>query len=406
MPAPERRSRADLLVAALIVLVVVVAVVVVWQRSDAHSTASETAKTPVSQAPTALSVPPSVQEKWRAHSSAADAPIVTDGAVVTADDGEIVGHDPADGAPVWRYRRDAPLCGAIGAWGTAVAVYRDARGCSQVTELAGADGRRTAQRTSYADDTVTLSEDGTYVLSQGPTRLELWRSDLVRTLEYGYVDAPVNPKSQPRSGCTLHSSASSGSRLAVLERCPGEAADRLSVLNTNPKDPTKPEEYGSAVLADLVDAKSDGRVLAASGDRVAVYVPGDGAARGPYIGIYDSGISELARYPLSEELPADAVAESVPGAFLLWTGAAVVALRAADLAPLWSALDAIGPGTAMAGSVIVPVRDAIAVINPMTGKETARLPVDRTDKLTGPIRSAVAGNLILEQRGDELVALG
>jgi hypothetical protein len=403
--APERRTRADLLAAAIIVLVIAVATVVVWQRSDAHGTVAQTAKTPVAQQPTALAVPSAVREIWRAANPAGRAPIVTDGAVVTATGGEVVGHDPTSGVPVWTYRRDMPLCGAIGAWGAVVTVYRDDRGCSQVTELSGADGRRSAARSSYADDTVALSEDGTYVASQGPNRLELWRSDLVRTLEYGYVDAPVNPHSQPRSGCALLSSASSGTRLAILERCPSEVADRLTILNPAPKDPTKPEEYASRVLADLPTG-SAGKILAASGDRVAVYIPGDGGGREPHLGIYDATASEVARYPLSENLPADAVAVRVPGAFLLWTGAAVVALRSGDLTPLWTSLDAIGPGTSMAGVVIVPVPGAIAVIDPLSGKLTRRVPVTRTERLSGPILTAVIGDIILEQRGDELVALG
>ena len=405
MLPPERRTRADVLAAAAIVVVIVLVGVVVWQRSDAHGTVSVTARTPATQPATALAVPSTVRELWRAASPASTAPIVANGAVVTADDGTVTGLDPLSGAQLWHYRRNMPLCGAIGAWGTAVAVYRDQRGCSQVTQLDGSDGHRTGSRTSYADDSVELSEDGTYVLSRGANRLELWRSDLVRTLEYGYVDAPVNPKNQPRTGCTLLSAASSGTRLGVLEQCPGEVAARLTVLNPVPKDATKPEEYGSAVVPDL--AGGDGaRLLATSGDRIAVYVPGDNVNLRPYLGIFDATAQEVARYPLSERLPANATVVKVPGAFLLWTGAAVVALRAGDLAPLWSALGAIGPGTAMAGTIVVPVPGAMQVLDPTTGRPTNRIPVQRPDQISDPILTAVVGNTIVEQRGDQLVALG
>jgi hypothetical protein len=38
---------------------------------------------------------------------------------------------------------------------------------------------------------VELSADGTTVLSAGDTRLEVWRSDMVRMLSYGEIDARV-----------------------------------------------------------------------------------------------------------------------------------------------------------------------------------------------------------------------
>ena len=72
---------------------------------------------------------------------------------MTADGGTVTGRDPRTGAVLWSYQRDLPLCGSVGAWHNAVAVYRDQRGCSQVTELAGDTGNRVAARSSYNDDT-------------------------------------------------------------------------------------------------------------------------------------------------------------------------------------------------------------------------------------------------------------
>lgn len=168
--------------------------------------------------------------------------------MITAEDGTVTGRDPATGAELWRYRRDMPLCGVESQYGSVVAVYRDQRGCSQATLLDGDTGERRTARSSYMDENVRLSVDGTYVLAKGERRLEMWRSDLVRTIEYGYVDAAINVKTQPRKGCTLLSAGSSASRLAVLERCPDDQSDRLTLLNPAPKDNTVPEEYGSRVL--------------------------------------------------------------------------------------------------------------------------------------------------------------
>jgi len=280
-----------------------------------------------------------------------------------------------------------------------VAVYRDQRGCSQVTELAGDTGKRVAARSSYNDDTLTLTADGTYVLALGPNRLEVWRSDLVRTLEYGYVDAPVNPHSQPRSGCALNSAASSSSQVAVLERCPGDEGDRLTVLHPAPEDPTKPEEKGSAVLTGIDGA----RVLATAGERVLLYLP-EAAARTPRLAVYDSTATAVAEYGLNNPLPADATVADAGASTLLWTGNSVISLRESDLSPEWTAPGALGPGAAMGGRILMPVTDAIAVLDVTTGREVRRIPVAR-GVVSGPIRTAVLGGTVLEQRGAEVVAL-
>lgn len=76
-------------------------------------------------------------------------------------------------------------------------------------------------RTSYADKQVVVSSDGSAVLSYGPTRMELWRSDLVRIFSYGEIDARVKPvNTAVGKGCALMSAAASDAAGAVLEACP------------------------------------------------------------------------------------------------------------------------------------------------------------------------------------------
>ncbi|MFC9787759.1 hypothetical protein [Rhodococcus sp. NPDC127528] len=409
MVAPERRTRVDVLVACAIAVSLLVAAGVVWLRSDARGTVSVTAQHPASPAESALSVPATLSEAWRASSRETAVPLVAGGAAVTADDGTVLGRDPATGTELWRYQRDMPLCGAIGAWHTVVAVYRDRLGCGQVTQLDGSSGARQAQRNSDADDSVTLSEDGTYLTSRGSTRLEVWRSDLVRTLEFGRVDAPVNPGAQPRSGCTLLSSASSSSRLAVLERCPGESADRISILNPSPKDNSKPEEYGSTLLDDAGQDVTGAAVLAVSGDRTAVYVPA-GVGGSTRIAVYDGSGSLVTQFPVDGDVSPTARVVRSGSIFAWWTGSRVISLRATDFTPGWTVEGALGPGTTMAGQFLVPVDGAVAVVDPTTGAQTGRIPVDRPGPAPAalggrPITSAALGSILLEQRGDELVAL-
>ena len=251
MLAPERRTRGDLAIAALIVVLVAVTATVIWWHSDARGTTSIAADSPVAEPPAAASVPTALHELWRAPNTAATVPLTAAGAVVTGDGGTVIGHDRLTGAELWRYQRNMPLCAVSTEWGKTVAVYRDRRGCSQVTTLRGSDGARDAHRSSDADDTLALSSDGTHMLALGTTRLEVWRWDLVRTVEYGRVDAPVSSGTQPRSGCTFESAVAGKNKLAVLERCPGDTSDRLTIQNPSPKDAQEPEESGSTVLLEL-----------------------------------------------------------------------------------------------------------------------------------------------------------
>ena len=161
MQAPERRTRADVIAAALIVLVVVLGATVIWLRSDARGTTSDVAEVPLAAPPSALSVPESLSEIWRSPDLSTGGPVTVGGAVVVAEANAVVGLDPATGASVWSYTRERALCSVVGAWDAAVAVFRDDRGCGQVTELNGSSGAREDQRTNDADDPIRLSFDGT-----------------------------------------------------------------------------------------------------------------------------------------------------------------------------------------------------------------------------------------------------
>lgn len=403
MLAPERRTRRDLAAAAAIALVVVVLASVLWVRSEARSTTSVPAAVPAAPLVPATGVPATLTQAWQAPSAATRAPVVVGGAVVSAEGSQVTGRDPSTGRELWRYARDLPLCAATGQWNRAVAVYRTGRGCSDVTSLDGATGARGPQRASEADAAVTLEGNGTYLASVGSTRMEVWRSDLVRTLELGRVDAPVNPASQPHPGCSLRSVASSPLRIAVALSCPGEQSDRLSLLSPAPEDPSKPAELGSTLLG-----VPGARVIAVTGERVAVYLPG----AEPRIGLYDSSAHLVGSFPLTEAAPpADAshplVEATTSGAFVLtwWTGSGVLALRSGDLSASWTVPGALGPGAEMAGQLLVPVPAGIVTISTATGARGRTIPVDRGGAPSGPIGLTVAGKVVLEQRGPTITAL-
>lgn len=408
MLAPERRTRADLLTAAGIAVVVLIAVLVVWVRSDARQTESVTAATTLAPPPAAAALPTAPREVWQAPDTAARRVLVSGAVAITGDGGTVTGRDTATGAELWHYRRDLPLCGVETQFGTVVATYRDDRGCSQTTLLAADTGARRTARSSYLDADIRLTVDGTYTLAQGDRRLEVWRSDLVRTLEYGHVDAPVNVRTQPRTGCELRSAVSSASRLAVLERCPGDASARLTVLDPAPKDNTVPEEYGSRVLT-VPGADSPGaRVLAVTDNRILVAVPGgpgpDGATVPPRLEVFDGTGNGVGAHELSAPLSPDATVTRVGSTELLFTGNSVVALNVGTFDPLWAAPDAVGSPASMAGRLLVPTQGGLLVLDPLTGQRLDRIPVDRGG-WTGPVHLAVAGSTLLELRGTTLHAL-
>ncbi|MEV5652066.1 PQQ-binding-like beta-propeller repeat protein [Nocardia sp. NPDC052254] len=401
MLAPERRTRADLYAAVAIVVVVVIAVVVVWANSAARGTESDPAAHPASPAPAADRLPETLTERWHAPDGAASRALTSSGVAVTGDGGTVSGLDPADGHQVWRYRRDIPLCAVESQFATAIATYRDSRGCSQTTMLDTADGKRRTARSSYMDSRLQLSTDGTYMVAQGPDRLEVWRSDLVRTLEYGHVDAPVNPRTQPRQGCRLLSATSGGSRLAVLERCPDDVADRLTVLNPAPKDASAPEEYGSHVLTEPGAADEKARVIAASDNRIVLYLPGNDIAP-PEFAVYDTAANPIATHRLTAPLAENSTVTRLGSDYFVFTGNSVIALNATTFEPQWTASDASGSPAMMAGAILVPVTDGIEALDPSTGAARKRIPLHRSDYHGEPISLAVSGTVVLEQRGGRL----
>ncbi|MGY2061721.1 Rv3212 family protein, partial [Nocardia gipuzkoensis] len=229
-------------------------------------------------------------------------------------------------------------------------------------------GLRRSARSSYMDRDVKLSADGNYVLALGADRMEMWRPDLVRTLEYGYVDAPVNVRTQPRKGCKLLSAASNTSRLAVLERCPDDSAVRLSVLNPAPKDNTVPEEYGSHVLTEPGAVSDQARVIAVADNRIAIYLPGINTAA-PELAVFDQAANSVAVHRLTAPLADTTTTTRLGSNFFVFTGNSLIALNASTLDPVWTAPDSLGSPSMMAGQLLMPTATGLGVLDPMTGAQ-------------------------------------
>jgi hypothetical protein len=414
MPAPERRTRWDLTAAAVLGAVVLAVSTGLWWTSDARRTTLITAPGSAPGAQTVAQAPPlptTLSEVWRASSPATPVPLVQDGMVVIGAAGEVTGHDLRSSTVRWSYRRDLPLCTVAVAFHQIVAVYRKGETCSEVTTLDPTDGRRGPQRTGPVEAPTRLVAAGNQVAASGRHYLEVWRSDLVRTLAYGRLPTPAQPATQPRPDC-LHGSmaldahagsgaAGSGGRLAVIERCPGERV-RLTVQRSDPKEPDQPE----VMFSTLLDGQQ-ARVVAMSGQRVAVALPDP-----TRLVVLDERGKTVAEHPLAVpdadlrgDLPGGVVEITQTPTEVYWfTGSATVALDTGDLRPRWTRPGSLGTGSEVARRLLLPVPGALAVLDTTTGQQVGELPVDRGG-YHGPVATASSGGVVFEQRGGTVVAL-
>lgn len=408
---PERRTRVDVAVSVAIVIVLVIGGVAVWYASPARHTESEpsVAAPDVAEATT---VPAALTLAWRVASDATGVPELSDSLVITGDDGQVTGRDPVTGAARWLYRRDLPLCAVAAAWPTTndetLAVYRNSRGCGEVTALDSATGSRTGARSSDADPRVRLDADSGYVVSQGDTRLETWGSNLVRGIEYGRVDAPVKPGVQPgRKDCRLLSSAVGGDRVAVIERCANDTGFRLTVLGALLDDDEKVQQFGSSVITDRTTGPPP-VLIAMNSSSIAVYdgggntVPSESPmAAGATIRRYDSDGAPAGTNAVDGPIapPADSVALTAGGLTTYWTGNATVVLDGQSMRPLYQVPGTLGPGSVMAGSLLLPSRSGLSVRDPATGRESRTIAVTRDGYGGGMIAVRSLGDTVVEQWG-------
>lgn len=404
--SPWNRPR-DRVIAAVIAMIALVAGVTVWANSESRATVSQIADPGPALPEAPAAVPAQLSELWQAPSGAAGVPIAERTAVVTANGGELAGRDPLTGQVRWRYARDLPLCAAAEGWSRAVALYRKdgvngETGCSEVIGLNPDTGHRMAQRTGGAPLNTGLVTDGAYVTAFGTTLLNTWRDDLVETAEYGQVPALVNPDKQPRTGCTYGSIAMASSRVGVVERCPGDPGDRITVYRAAPKESDSPQVSFSEILPGY-----HARMVAMSGDYVAVAMPDQ-----KQLVLYGPDGAELSAYPL--DLPASDLANDPVGGIpatsstastVYWfTGTKLMAFARDTLTPKWTLNSALGPGVLFDNQLVVPIEGGLAVLNEQDGSTIRTIGIDRHG-YPGPVRLNALGPVLLEQRGDTLVAL-
>ncbi|HET6703634.1 hypothetical protein [Amycolatopsis sp.] len=399
--SPWNRGR-DRAIAALIAVGVVAAALVIGATSDSAATDRTQAAPPPPLPAAPDKVPGSLAEIWSAPSGATPVPVVAGDSVATADGGEVAARDPLTGQIRWHYTRDLPLCTLDQAWGRLNAVFSKSTNCSEVTQLDPGTGRITAQRNGNAELGTQLVSDGSHVTATGKKLLTTWRDDLVQSAEYGQVPALVNAGKQPRTGCTYGTVEAASGKIGVIERCPGDPADRLTVYKSAPEKDDEPQVSFSSVLAG-----KRARVIAMSGDLTAVVLPDQ-----KLLVVYNGDGTQRAAYPLdvppgdlAADPPAGVEATTQTAQNLYWfSGSKVVALSRDDLSPRWTLSSAMGPGITFAQQLVVPIKGGLAVLNENDGSTIRTVGVERRG-YTGVVRLGAAGPVLLEQRGPTLTAL-
>lgn len=416
------------MVIALIVVAAVVGTVLVLNAGDESSTSLTQAPTPLAPVSEGA-VPTALAEVWRAANPAGAplgpglpaGPATSGPAVATgrgdADGSVVTGLDAATGTVAWEYRRPAPLCTLDAAFGEIVAMFSTSSPvgtyCSEVATFDPSSGARGPTRTADVRPGTRLLADGSHVTATGRDYLETWRDDLVSTLEYGALPTPVQSTPQARANCPHVSVAAGADSVAVLERCPAEPSDRLSVLSATPAEYDKPEDRYS-----VLSGVTGGRLVATGESRTALAAP-DGTLR-----VYDTAGTPVATVPLggaAGRLPDDAAADpagQTTGVRLAgpvlpwWTGTATLGLDPGTLLPRWTLTGTLGPGAAVptgvlgaSTTVLVPVPAGLVPVDAATGAARPVLPVDRRADPAGPVGVAVVGSTVVEQRGGTVVGL-
>ncbi|MGP9760998.1 Rv3212 family protein [Corynebacterium sp. AOP12-C2-36] len=416
----ERRTRTDLAVTALITVAVLLLVVGTWFFSDSRGTThtDSGAGEAIAPAPAAQGTPDRLEEIWRTDSLPSDTgePVLVDGTAVARGSDTVRGISVDDGAEGWSYGRDHELCGVTGNWGRVVAVFRGPKGCSDVTSLTASTGRYQDTRSSLGGQSPVFFRSLDHVGVLDDERAELWRSDLVRTVEVGHVETPVDNEAQPLDGCRFTSAQTRKDLLAVLTDC-----DREDGKGTVSLEVADPEEANTPETTHEFTVPPDAELVGVAQEAAVIYVHGDGTRASDADDYTGSRFQVLHTDGSFEQHPADpsptlahladgrgdepfvAATGDLPHHMTWFDGERLVGFGPTDLEPRFT-VPALGTGAAMDGSLLVPVADGVAVVDGEDGSVQRTVPVDR-GSYDGPVSLRVQGDVVVEQRGDEMVAL-
>ncbi|NLA55919.1 MAG: hypothetical protein GX859_06450 [Corynebacterium humireducens] len=400
MNRPLRRTRGDLIATGVITAVSVAAVSGVWLTSPVRSSHLNSAEVEHVAAEPLEEVPGALVEAWSLPDvplPGVHQPVISDGLVMTNNGHRVFAVDPSPtGGVVWDYERDLELCSLGAAWGRVVTTWRADHGCGDVVSIDTSTGRYERTRSAISPDDVVAVASNDRIGTVGADRLELWRSDMVRTVEYGHVEGRQEPNLQPHPGCELTSALTRTELLAVTEVC--NDGVWLRFQEATPEESRTPEIRTSVQLSDA------GAFLVAVGEEGAAVV-----TEGAVVSYSDEGV-ELHRHergaPLptaAEGLPHAPVAADLPHHLTWFDGGSLLLFSPGDL-EVQHEIPALGTGVAVGERLLVPVPEGISVVDWTTGETERTIPVDRGG-YEGMVTLGVAGGTVVEKRGDLVVGL-
>lgn len=483
-PGFRRRRLLDRSLAAGLVVVVAVIGLVVYHASDIRNanlvtsspgTAPSGAWSAASVPSPSSLVPTSLVQKWStATDSTFGAVASASGVVVTTDLHTVTAHDAVTGVVRWSYSRSNRTLCAVGSGDIGptdmssnslvpgITVVYDENGfCSQVMTFDPVTGARGKVRTSANQEHGSLAFGGSYAGWLGPTRLEVWRYDLVRTIQYG---AQINPPKSgwSRLGCTFTDLELAANQFATVEHCPAEGANARVVLNFDDpgsvaNHPNDWDTFQHTVRVDIDTKAAAARIVGVTADRVAVLVSGPT----PAVVVYDATGKETSRTPVqipaADIVAADSVAKpatvtpavqtaterfSLVGSHVLAISTPIIqavapttsfsasatttpsssvtdalgsssASKQVDIADLkldWTAANALGLPTTLGSTVLLPTSKGLSTFDVATGPLTldpASAPTIAVDRggYTGRVDAFSIGSMVVEERGPTVVGL-
>ncbi|WP_293770939.1 hypothetical protein [uncultured Corynebacterium sp.] len=401
-----RATRRDWMTTGIITAVCAIAVGGAYFTADIREASLVTAAEPVTgdvqvlaQAPNALTEAYAVGNVGVAGEHK---PLVSKGLLITNDE-RTVRAMANDGTEVWSYTRENDEICALGtAWDKVVVTYRTGVGCGDVVSIDSATGQYADTRSAINSDDVVSVTSNDRVGTVSTERLDLWRSDMVRTVEYGDVEAKQEPDMQPNEACTMSSALTRTENVALTESCPdAEGSTWLRLMKATPEDSRKPEIQAN------VHIQADGvRLVAVGQEAAAVYMPG----ATPQIRAFNQSGEQVSESNVAE---APAITEAttpfapatadLPHHMTWFDGERLYLFTPTTLSVDRIFEDAIGTPVAVGERMLMPVKEGIAVVDWSNGNVDRVIKVDR-GSYSGPVYLAMAGTTIVESRGDQTVA--
>ncbi|MBV7294836.1 hypothetical protein KRX51_02725 [Corynebacterium sp. TAE3-ERU12] len=384
----------DWLIAAGVAATTLGIIGITWWGAPARHVDHVVAAEPAVAVSVARGEPPAgVREAWVSDDAGLAAPSRGSSTVLLSDVDGVRGVHPYTGETVWSYHRDIDLCAAMQSENRSVVVFDGPAGCGEVASLNSSDGSYYATRRSIGPAEVAPLSSAQRSGVWSHQRAELWRGDLVRTVEFGENPAPQEANFQPWPECTIGDALTREYTLAVVANCP-DGATRVGVQTTEPEDSRKPEMDGEFSVT------GPARLVAVAKDAVAVYHDGVVSVHRPNglrIGGFDIRAADVQPGPSRR---ADQVATQ--GHTLWFTGSELVGLRQPDLQEQLRT-PAIGTGDVWDEQVLVPVAGGIAVVN-WDGTVERTIAVPRPAETTR-VDLRVVGSAIIEWRDGSVVGL-